>query len=305
LTHFSAFPAKDRAPSAELKGTWKQNTARPHIGGPIQVSDIQAIDQQLLQDTEFGLLLLDQDDRIVWLNRAMADILRASPETLLGRRRVQLGEASQQMLSTEPKLLQDSEHQRWVTRAMQRAASGERLLIVQDVTACELLAEENARLRQQVADLQLTDELTGMSNKRAISQALDLHVSRSRRYQNPLSTVLVQVDTSDLGSVQPLSGDPIILAVSRFLRDRLRWVDQIARWEDKLFLLVLPETAELDARGLLEKIRAEQDALELPAPYGDLRPRLSFGLGCWHKGDDMRTLLRRTLDDLRENSDAR
>ena len=46
-------------------------------------------------------------------------------------------------------------------------------------------------------------------------------------------------------------------------------------------------------------------ALELPAPYGDLRPRLSFGLGCWHKGDDMRTLLRRTLDDLRENSDAR
>ena len=269
------------------------------------MSDIQAIDQRLLQDTEFGLLLLDRDDRIVWLNRAMAEILSTSPETLLGSRRVQLGEAAQQMLSTEPKLFQDSGHQRWVTRAIQRAASGERLLIVQDVTASEQLAEENARLRQQVADLQLTDELTGMSNKRAISQALDLHVSRSRRYQNPLSTVLVQVDTNDLGSVQPLSSDPIILAVSRFLRDRLRWVDQIARWEDKLFLLVLPETAELDARGLLEKIRAEQDALELPGPYKDLRPRLLFGLGCWHKGDDMRTLLRRTLDDLRENSDAR
>jgi diguanylate cyclase (GGDEF)-like protein len=268
------------------------------------VSNIQAIDQHLLQDTEFGLLLLDQDDRIVWLNRAMAEILSASPKTLLGKRRMLLSEAAQQMLSTEPKLFQDSEHARWMTRAVQRAPSGERLLIVQDVTAPEQLAEENVRLRQQVADLRLTDELTGMSNKRAISQALDLQVSRSRRYQNPLSTVLVHVDTNELGSVQPLSSDPIILAVSRFLRDRLRWVDQIGRWEDKLFLLVLPETAELDARGLLEKIRAEQDALELPGPYRDLRPRLLFGLGCWHKGDDMRTLLSRTLDDLRENSDA-
>ena len=129
-------------------------------------------------------------------------------------------------------------------------------------------------------------------------------MSRSRRYKNPLSAVLVAVDLHRLASVRPLSTDPVTLAVSRFLRDRLRWVDQIGRWEEDQFLLVLPETTEGDARGLLDKIVSEQDSMQMPEPYDDLRPQLRFGLACWSKGDDMRTLLRRTLDDLRENSDA-
>jgi diguanylate cyclase (GGDEF)-like protein len=175
-------------------------------------------------------------------------------------------------------------------------------LIALDVTAQEELAEENARLRQQVEDLKLTDELTGLPNKRAISQALDLHISRSRRYQNPLSAVLVYVDLQTLTKVQPLSTEPAVLSVSRFLRDRLRWVDQIARWEENVFLLVLPETTEADARGLLEKISSEQAGMVLPGSFGDMRPRLTFGLACWKKGDDMRTLLRQALTDLQHNS---
>ena len=173
-------------------------------------------------------------------------------------------------------------------------------MILTDVSAQEQLAEENARLRQQIEDLKLTDDLTGLPNQRAISQALDLHVSRSRRYQNPLSTVLVHIDITSADGVQPFSTDPIILAVSRFLRDRLRWVDQIARWEDNLFLLVLPETGEEDAKSLLEKIGKEQHTMHLPESAGDLRPTLTFGLGCWRKGDDMRVLLRRTMQHLQQ-----
>jgi diguanylate cyclase (GGDEF)-like protein len=88
--------------------------------------------------------------------------------------------------------------------------------------------------------------------------------------------------------------------VSRYLRDRLRWVDQIGRWADDEFLLVLPETAVDDARGLIDKIRNEQASMQLPQPYDDLHPRLAFGLACWNKGDDMRTLLRRAQQDLRD-----
>jgi diguanylate cyclase (GGDEF)-like protein len=179
---------------------------------------------------------------------------------------------------------------------------GQRLLSVLDMGAQESLAEENARLRQQVADLKLTDELTGMPNKRAISQALELHLSRSRRYLNPLSTVFVHVDLQAPDGVHSLSTDPAILSVSRFLRDRLRWVDQIAHWEDNLFLLVLPETTEADARTLLGKLADEHEGMLLPELCGNMTPRLTFGLACWKKGDDMRTLLRHTLDDLRENN---
>ena len=262
------------------------------------------IDQSLLEHLPFGLLLLDPEGRANWLNGAMRDMLGLATSEVIGKSGVQLPDTVQQLLSAESPLVQLRDSGRWINRELRRGEQGQRLLVVRDVTEQEELAADNARLRQQVEDLKLTDDLTGLPNKRAISQALDLHISRSRRYQNPLSTALVHVDLRPLNSVQALSDDPALLAVSRFLRDRLRWVDQIARWDEHVFLLVLPETAEPDARGLLEKVLGEQQGMVMPEAYGDLRPRLTFGLACWTKGNDMRTLLRQTLADLQRNSSA-
>jgi len=92
--------------------------------------------------------------------------------------------------------------------------------------------------------------------------------------------------------------DPILLGVSRFLRDRLRWVDHIGRWENNVFVLVLPETIPEHARGLVEKIDKERNAIHLPEAFSGIEPQLSFGIACWEKGDDMRTLMRSALQDL-------
>ena len=122
---------------------------------------------------------------------------------------------------------------------------------MRDVTAEDDLRRENQLPHQQIQDLKLTDDLTGLPNRRAISQAPELQISRSRRHRNPLSVVLVHIGLQD-DQVELLrdSADPLVLGVSRFLRDRLRWVDQIGRWEENIFLLVLPETEQADARGL-------------------------------------------------------
>lgn len=258
------------------------------------------IDLSLLEHLPFGLLLLDQDGRVSWLNTTMQEMLDLPAAEVAGKTAAQLPDAIHQLIAGDSNLVQFGDGGRWLNRTLRRGEDGERLLIVQDVSDQEELAEDNARLRQRVEDLKLTDDLTGLPNKRAISQALDLHISRSRRYQNPLSTALIHVDLQEWHGVQPLSSEPAVLAVSRFLRDRLRWVDQIARWDENLFLLVLPETTEADARRLLEKISGEQQGMELPESCGNLRPRLTFGLACWAKGDDMRTLLRHTLSDLQQ-----
>lgn len=265
---------------------------------------VNKIDPELLEDAPLGLLTTGSDGRVGWANQAMAGILGITAAELAGRRLDDLPAAAGQLLHDEPQLLHDAEAGRWLRRSVRRNAAGERLFLLADVTEQEQLAQENARLRQQVEDLKLTDDLTGLANRRAISQALDLQVSRSRRYQNPLSVVLVQVDVQASGGVQPLSADPVILAVSRFLRDRLRWVDQIARWDDSVFLLVLPETGEAEARGLLDKLSSEQDGIELPPGYEAARARLGFGLACWNKGDDMRSLLRHAALELRSDSSA-
>ncbi len=262
------------------------------------------IDQSLLENLPFGLLLLDPEGRAIWLNGAMQDMLHLPASEVIGKSGAQLPKTVQQLLGAESRLIRLGDSGGWVNRELRRGEDGQRLLVAQDVTAAEDLAADNARLRQQVEDLKLTDDLTGLPNKRAISQALDLHISRSRRYKNPLSTALVHVDLQPLDEVQAPSDDPALLAVSRFLRDRLRWVDQIARWEEHVFLLVLPETTEPDARKLLLQVVGEQQGMVMPESYGDLRPKLTFGLACWTKGNDMRTLLRQTLADLQQNSAA-
>jgi diguanylate cyclase (GGDEF)-like protein len=269
------------------------------------MNDSLAVDQDrsLLQQMPVGLVTLDAQGRITWINDFMAALLPAAPAAVIGKRADACDDACARLLSAEPALLQLPAGDTWLQRELRELADGARLLISLDVSERQALAEENARLRNQVEDLTLTDALTGLPNKRAISQALDLHISRSRRYHNPLSTVFVHVDTQGRGDVSPLHEDPLILAVARFLRDRLRWVDQVGRWEPGVFLAVLPETGIEDARGLIDKINAEQQAIALPEGYDATHPILSFGVACWQKGDDMRTLLRSTLQDLRAEAD--
>jgi diguanylate cyclase (GGDEF)-like protein len=255
------------------------------------------------QALDLGLVQFDAAGCIEWLNDGMRELLAIGSRELTGAQPKQLDAPIRQLLEAEPQLLQVGENGKCYQRRMQSLNDGQKLLIVLDVTEHQRLIEDNARLLRQVEELCLTDELTGLPNKRAIGQALDQHISRSRRYHNPLSAVLVHVGTQSNADVQPMSIDPLILAVSRFLRDRLRWVDQVGRWDDNLFLAVLPETGIDDARRLLEKIHSEQDSLNVPDTFADARPTLSFGIGCWQKGDDLRTLLRSALQDL-QNGDA-
>jgi len=243
---------------------------------------------------------LSDEGRISWVNDTLCRMLSCEASALLGQRIDQLPGPAQLMLATEPRIHAVDGDLHWLRRERYSDDSGQQLVVLSDISSQEQLASENARLRQQVEDLKLTDDLTGLPNKRAISQALDLHISRSRRYQNPLSVVLVFADLVEPDGVQPLSNEPLLLAIARFLRDRLRWVDQIGRWDDKVFLLVLPETTAEDARRLLDKIASEQHTLLLP-DSPETRPQLSFGLACWQKGDDRRTLLRSALRDLQQS----
>jgi diguanylate cyclase (GGDEF)-like protein len=250
----------------------------------------------LLQQLPCGIALLAPGGRITWVNETLCRMLDCDAEALTDKSLDDLPTSVRHLLHAKPHIYAVDKGRHWIRRELHGDEDGQQLLVLTDISAQEELAAENARLRQQVDELKLTDDLTGLPNKRAISQSLDLHISRSRRYQNPLSVLLVSVDLGNDGTAGS-THDARLLAVSRFLRDRLRWVDQIARWSDRVFLIVLPETSEADARGLLDKVASERTTMLMP-DAADQRPRLAFGLACWGKGDDMRTLLRSAVENL-------
>ena len=169
------------------------------------------------------------------------------------------------------------------------------------IYSTEPLVNENAELRQQVEKLTLTDELTGLANERALSQQLAIQVTRSRRYHNPLTLVILSLEITDADDSHILDEDynNIILTFSHFLRERLRWADFIARCQAGRFVIFLPETVSEEATRLFDNIISEKDKLGLPAEQID-KLKLAYGLAEWQKGNDPRMLVERASQALKQ-----
>ena len=83
------------------------------------------------------------------------------------------------------------------------------------------------------------------------------------------------------------------LPLERLMRDQTRWPDIIGRWDERDFVLVLPETSAESAQRLSEKLR--HHIAELPPVNGaeDRTWAVDFGISEWEKGDCAQTLVDR------------
>jgi diguanylate cyclase (GGDEF)-like protein/PAS domain S-box-containing protein len=258
------------------------------------------------QECPVAMLILDENGRIQRVNRALQELVGMASEELLGHDAETLPYPNLQGLFEHsgeleiPELDNGGRRYLCLTRELP-ATNGMVMHCYQDISNLLQLQEENDRLAQQINDLAITDQLTGMANSRSMNRALNAQVTRSRRYHNPLSLAVMEVG---LGDSEKIPTDEVILAVSRFLRDRLRWVDMIARWNEHQFVLILPETTLEDGQRLLDKIQqsfADTELLEGAAPDG---VRLHIGLAEWQKGNDARLLLKRAMETLAVEKEA-
>jgi diguanylate cyclase (GGDEF)-like protein/PAS domain S-box-containing protein len=264
-----------------------------------QQADLRAHDW--LDDAPVGFLALDGAGKIQGVNSALEELVGLTSGDLVGHDQETLPSPTHRVLLSSEELIHlngPGFQERWLrcSRTTDAREPSVTRCFYQDVTREVQLEQENANLRAQIEDLQLVDELTGLPNRKALSQHLELHVSRSRRYANPLSVILVRLAIAPDDTTQ----SPSLLATARYLRDRLRWVDQIARWDDQSFLVVLPETSEAEAQEVERTLRAHRDTLRLADELGAAPVDFSCATATWRRGDDTRTLLRRANMSLSE-----
>jgi len=114
------------------------------------------------------------------------------------------------------------------------------------------------REQERLSQASLTDELTGLLNRRALDRRLAEEVARAARYGTPLSLLILDLDRFKEVNDQRghAAGDALLRAVGVLLRSELRATDAAARYGGDEFALVLPEVTKTGAWAVAEKIRA-------------------------------------------------
>jgi diguanylate cyclase (GGDEF)-like protein len=122
-----------------------------------------------------------------------------------------------------------------------------------------------AILSVEAARTARTDTLTGLPNRRALSEQLTRATAHARRRDEPVSVLMIDLDrfkdTNDRFGHE--AGDQVLCALADCMREVLRAEDLYGRWGGDEFLVALPATDETGARAAVVRIREAADNVEL------------------------------------------
>ncbi|SIR57293.1 diguanylate cyclase (GGDEF) domain-containing protein [Halanaerobium kushneri] len=157
--------------------------------------------------------------------------------------------------------------------------------------------EEKVRARtKELRKMVITDELTGLFNRRRILELLEKELAKCRRYQRNLSVIMMDLDFfKDINdSYGHQFGDQVLKKIGYILQENTRKLDLVGRYGGEEFLLILPETELEKASLVAEKLRQKIKKAEIKGQ--DLRLTASFGTAQFD--DDLSHQLIKKADDL-------
>src|SRR5207249_7224356 len=117
------------------------------------------------------------------------------------------------------------------------AFSGQEKLLAEAIAAAAALAIANARLFQQTLELSFTDSLTAVANRRQLFLRLEQEFSRSVRFGDPLSLMMIDLDLFKQINDRygHTVGDGVLRGVALALRRKVRKIDIVARYGGEEF----------------------------------------------------------------------
>jgi diguanylate cyclase (GGDEF)-like protein len=160
--------------------------------------------------------------------------------------------------------------------------------LAEAIAAQAALAIANARLYQQTLELSFTDTLTAVANRRQLFLRLEQEFSRSVRFGEPLSLLMVDLDLFKLINDRHghTVGDGVLRGVALTIRRNVRKIDIVARYGGEEFCVVLPRVGKPEALEVAEKLRKAVAAAKLPGPEGEGSLSVTVSIGVSTLGID-------------------
>lgn len=139
---------------------------------------------------------------------------------------------------------------------------------------------ERQQAQARLMELATTDSLTGLHNRRYFMDTATQEFERARRYQTPLS--LLMIDADRFKSINDRFGhhigDEVLKALAMIGQRQLRETDLFARLGGEEFAILLPQTDLADARVVAERLRQTIAEHTVDTEQGLLNFTVSLGL---------------------------
>ena len=159
------------------------------------------------------------------------------------------------------------------------------------------LALRHGHLIDELRNLSTHDELTNLANRRLLRTNLKMELERSRRFKQPLSVLVIDIDHFKKLNDRcgHLTGDAALREVAVVLESNVRRVDSVARVGGEEFVVLLPRADLYEAAAVAEKLRRQTEVHDMPGGEGQPGGHLTISLGVAQlvDGDDQRSLLGR------------
>ncbi|WP_242392933.1 diguanylate cyclase [Anaeromyxobacter oryzisoli] len=132
------------------------------------------------------------------------------------------------------------------------------------------LQDQLRETQRKLAEQAITDDLTGLKNRRAFDERLEEEFRRAQRYADPVS--LIMIDLDHFKQVNDRFGHPfgdvVLRGSAEQLRASTREPDICARYGGEEFAVILPKTHLQGALSVGERIWRELGARRYPLPAG-------------------------------------
>lgn len=276
---------------------------------------------RLIESMRDGILVLDEQDRIVDLNPAMAGFLSQPPARLVGKPASQIlaawvedtnavfaGRETRLALRIPiipPRYL--DMHVTPLFDSYQRLNG--RLMVFHDITDHKHVERQlryaNKRQQAQLIEIgtlqsklrsqAIHDPLTDLFNRRYLDETLDRELARASREGYPLCIIMMDIDhfkrLNDTHGHE--AGDLVLKALAGVLLTRNRRGDFACRFGGEEFVVVMPNIALESACKRAEQLRAELNSITVPHGDAGLSITISMGIACYPaNGLDRESLLR-------------
>lgn len=166
----------------------------------------------------------------------------------------------------------------------------------------EASSYEIARLKTQLVEMTRSldlasriDPMTGLANRRDITEKIEQEHSRAHRHQRTFSIILVDIDDfKQINDTYGINvGDDVLVEIACVLRECVRNEDVCSRWGGEEFLFLLPETGIEGALSVAQKINQSVEMTEFKVNRPGIRTSVSLGVCNYQPGQTVSDCLNR------------